>query len=74
MLGKPFFVTKEWFPQTPSKKVILDIAGHHRIILCASATWETCVSIRENKKNGNGENEFSPVPFFCFHSARGDVL
>ena len=23
-------------------------------------------SIRENKKNGNGENEFSPVPFFVF--------
>ena len=25
MLGEPFFVTKEWFPQTPSKKVILDV-------------------------------------------------
>jgi len=23
-------------------------------------------SIRENKKNGNGENLFSPVPFFVF--------
>ena len=23
-LGKPFFVTKERFPQAPSKKVILD--------------------------------------------------
>ena len=21
-MGKPFFVTKEWFPHTPSKKVI----------------------------------------------------
>ena len=24
MRGEPFFVTKEWFPQSPSKKVILD--------------------------------------------------
>ena len=23
-LGEPFFVTKEWFPQSPSKKVTLD--------------------------------------------------
>ncbi len=27
MPGKPFFVTKERFPRTPSKKVILDILG-----------------------------------------------
>jgi len=26
-LGKPFFVTKERFPQAPSKKVVLDIDG-----------------------------------------------
>ena len=28
----------------------------------------------KQKKNGNGENLFSPMPFFCFHSARGDAL
>ena len=26
-MGEPFFVTKERFPQTPSKKVILDFSG-----------------------------------------------
>ncbi len=26
-LGEPFFVTKKWFPQPPSKKVVLDISG-----------------------------------------------
>jgi len=26
-VGEPFFVTKEWFPHAPSKKVILDISA-----------------------------------------------
>jgi len=37
-LGKPFFVTKERFPQTPSKKVALDFTQRHKIILGASET------------------------------------
>ena len=38
MLGKPFFVTKERFPQTPSKKVIPDITWQPQRCLCAGDT------------------------------------
>ena len=63
----------------PSKKAILDVTVRFGFILCTSAAKEQSPStgraafaaqrmqsIRENKKNGNGENLFSPVPFFVF--------
>jgi len=40
ILGKPFFVTKERFPQAPSKKVILDLSWAFLIRLNASEAIE----------------------------------
>ena len=39
-MGEPFFVTKERFPHSPSKKVILDIAFFVYKHLYASGTLE----------------------------------
>jgi len=33
-----------------------------------------CDASGKAEKNGNGENSFSPVPFFCFHCARGEKI
>jgi len=53
-MGEPFFVTKERFPHSPSKKVILDIAFFVYKHLYASGMLENTLLKKDSLRPKNG--------------------
>ena len=88
MRGKPFFVTKEWFPPLPLPRK----SQRNRHIFSAkripAGTFGTRIGshgqggipaadrmlcIRGNEKNAGEESPLSLTAFFCFRIARGKI-